>query len=114
MIKEGYFKENLDASHSSGWSKFILVQQTAINMMKVRTPPKPLSYFLWLLPFSGWQVIYVVEMSERMSCKSHFSFLLTFTEMVFLGRVSRENDELYDDHDVLHDELFDEQDEHDV
>ena len=68
-------------------------------MMKVRTPPKPLSYFLWLLPFSGWQVIYVVEMSERMSCKSHFSFLLTFTEMVFLGRVSRENDELYDDHD---------------
>ena len=114
MIKEGYFKENLDASHSSGWSKVILVQQTAIDMMKVRAPPKPLSYFLWLLPPSGRQVIYFVEMSERMSCKSHFSFLLTFTEMVFLGRVSRENDEIYDDHDVLHDELFDEQDEHDV
>ena len=110
MIKEGYFKENLDASHSSGWSKFILVQQTAINMMKVRTPPKPLSYFLWLLPPSGGRVIYVVEMSERMSCKSLFSFLLTFTEMVFVGRVSRENDEIYDDHDVLHDEFLDEQD----
>ena len=77
-------------------------------------PSKAFKLFLWLLPFSGWQVIYVVEMSERMSCKSHFSSLLTFTEMVFLGRVSRENDELYDDHDVLHDEFLDEQDEHDV
>ena len=34
--------------------------------------------------------------------------------MVFVGRVSRENDEIYDDHDELHDECFDEQDEHDV
>ena len=79
------------------------------------TPSKAfIFFFLWLLPPSGSRDIYVVEMSARMSCKSHFSFLLTFTEMVFVGRVSRENDEIYDDHDVLHDELFDEQDEHDV
>ena len=60
------------------------------------------------------QVIYVVEMSEWMSCKSHFSFLLTFTEMVFVGRVSRENDEIYDEHDELHDEFLREQEEYDV
>ena len=69
-------------------SYLILVQQTATDMMKVGTSPKPLSYFLWLLPPSGGRVIYVVEMSETMSCKSHFSFLLTFTEWSSLAALA--------------------------
>ena len=67
-------------------------------------------------PSKAFKLFFVAtaSLSEWMNCKSHFSFLFTFTEMVFLGRVSRGNDEIYDDHDVLYDEFFDEQEEHDV
>ena len=84
--------------------------------MKARAPPKPFSYFFVATASytPGSQVIYVVEMSEWMSCKSHFSFLLTFTEMVFVKRINRENDETYDDHDELHREFLREQKEYDA
>ena len=44
----------------------------------------------------------------KTSCTSHFIFLFTYTEMVFVGR--DENDELCDEHD----ELCDEHDEYHV
>ena len=36
----------------------------------------------------------------KTSCTSHFIFLFTYTEMVFVGR--DENDELCDEHDEYH------------
>ena len=37
---------------------------------------------------------------DKTSCTSHFIFLFTYTEMVFVSR--DENDELCDEHDEYH------------